>query len=336
MFDILPEARRDAARAALSSAAGPAAVTRLEPIHGGASGALIYRADAGGRAYVLRMETPRDVLRNPDQYTCMTAAAGAGIAPPVRYLDETAGVVVMDFIQGRPLEAFPGGGAGLAQAAGRLAADLQALAPFPARFRYPDMLGYFFSRLHGGGRFASGLLDPHAEALARLREAYPWAASAPVASHNDPNRNNLIFDGTRLWLIDWETAYGADPFVDVAILAENLAPPGPLEDALLQGWLGREADAFERARLAVMRPLTRIYYASLILGMMGGPPPADPDTSLDALTPDEFRAAVMDGRLRLNSPELLYALGKLMLAQFMAGISAPGFADDVARLKAHN
>ena len=63
-----------------------------------------------------------------------------------------------------------------------------------------------------------------AEALRRLSAAYPWNEGGPVASHNDPNPRNIIFDGARLWLVDWETSFRNDPMVDLAIVTGELAP----------------------------------------------------------------------------------------------------------------
>jgi hypothetical protein len=44
---------------------------------------------------------------------------------------------------------------------------------------------------------------------------------APVSSHNDPVPANILFDGRRPWLIDWEWAYRNDPLVDVAIVLKR-------------------------------------------------------------------------------------------------------------------
>jgi thiamine kinase-like enzyme len=41
-----------------------------------------------------------------------------------------------------------------------------------------------------------------------------------VSSHNDSIPSNILFDGDRLWLIDWESAYRNDPLVDVAIVLD--------------------------------------------------------------------------------------------------------------------
>src|SRR5258706_15923009 len=112
----------------------------------------------------------------------------------------------------------------------------------------------------GSGLFAAGLLAPHAAGYEHIRAAYAWDASSLVSSHNDPNPRNIIFDGDRLWLVDWETAFRNDPLTDVAILADNFAPTPDLEDVLLQAWFGGAPDRHLRARLILMRQLTRLYY----------------------------------------------------------------------------
>ena len=68
-----------------------------------------------------------------------------------------------------------------------------------------------------------------------LREAYDAGSTRLVSSHNDPVPSNILFDGERLWLIDWESACRNDPLVDVAIVLDHLARSPELEDVLLQG-----------------------------------------------------------------------------------------------------
>ena len=45
------------------------------------------------------------------------------------------------------------------------------------------------------------------------------AGLAPVLSHNDVNPTNLVFDGEKLLLVDWETAGRNDPFYDPATIS---------------------------------------------------------------------------------------------------------------------
>lgn len=325
LFDAVPAERREVARTALTAAFGRSPVDSVNPVTGGASGALTYRATVAGRPYLLRLEGRRTAMRNPHQYACMQIAANAGVAPPLHYFSDTDGVAIIDFLPQRALAEFPGGVAGLAQAAATLIARLQATPLFPQLLDTFAIVGRMLAFLRGSNMFAPGLLDPHVEGFERIRAAYPMDAASGVSSHNDPNPRNMIFDGERLWLVDWETAYRNDPLVDIAILIDQLETTPDLEEMLLRTWLGRAPDRALRARLVLMRPLTRLYYACLALAQFAAAPREKPDADLTAPTPEEFRAAFEQGRLTAASPETLYLLGKMQLAGFIAGISAPGF-----------
>jgi Ser/Thr protein kinase RdoA (MazF antagonist) len=329
--EALPPERREAAAFALRTAFESNAPTTLEPLAGGASGASIYRFEESGRPYVLRLEGPHTRVRNPHQYTCMQIAAEAGVAPRLHYLDAESGAAIMDFVPAEPLTKYPGGPAELAAALGRLAARLQETARFPVLHDYAALLARLVEALSRPELFAPGLLVPHRELFERIREAYPWGRSALVSSHNDPNAQNVMFDGRRLWLVDWETAFCNEPLTDVAILADNFARAPELESALLEAWSGRAPDAELRARLLLMRLLSRLYYAGLLLGIAHARAPRpEPDSDLAAPTPAEFSAAVAQRRLEPGSPETLYMLGKMVLASFLAGAKAPGFEEALA------
>ena len=325
-LEAIPEDRRDAAADALAAVCG-ARIDDLTPVSGGASGALIYRAEAGGRPWVLRLEAmPGNGFRDlPRGYACMQAAADAGVAPRLHHADADQGVAVMDFIASRPLAEFPGGPRALVSALGAFAARVHAIEPAfaPPRADYPVMVDFMMGGLRRSGLFRDGLLDPHAEGLARVRAAYRFDGPA-VSCHNDPNRQNVLYDGERLWLVDWELAFRNDPLIDVAILAENFAPTPEGAEALLRAWLGREPDRAVRARLVLARQLARAFYACVLLSGFAASPPAEPD-DLAAPTVEEFTKAVAVGRLTPASSGVIYTLGKMMLAGFLAALSTPEF-----------
>jgi hypothetical protein len=260
----------------------------------------------------------------------MQIAADSGIAPRLHYVDDATGVAIMDFVPPRPLTEYPGGPVQLTQDLGVLVRKLQATSPFPELHNYLAILSRLLGYIRNSGLFAAGLLDPHAAGFERIREIYTWDSSALVSSHNDPNARNIIFDGERLWLIDWETAYRNDPLTDVAIVAENFAATPELENALLEAWMGHAPNPALRARFMLMRVLTRLYYAGLMLSISSAEPRSAPDTDLTAPTPEEFHAEVAAGRVKAGAPETMYTLGKMLLSGFLAGMSAPGFEEAVA------
>jgi hypothetical protein len=253
------------------------------------------------------------------------------MAPPVRYVDAESGVAIMDFIGGQPLTAHLGGATGLARALGQLTARLRSAPPFPSMGDYPDVIATLLDHLDKGGLFAPGELAPHAEGLARVRRLLDWGSAPMAAAHNDPNPRNLLFDGERLWLIDWELAASNDPLADLAILSTELAAGPEAETALLEGAFGNSPDDRLLARLHVMRLLTRLFYGCIVLENFIPPPGSPPDT-LAAYTPTEFRTAVADGALTSGSQSAAYAFGKMSLAAFLAGLRSSAFENRARRL----
>jgi aminoglycoside phosphotransferase (APT) family kinase protein len=324
----LSAAQREAVRSVLIATFGPAPITAVTPLADGISGAAAFRFETGSRRYVVRIEGTPSPLRNPHQYTCLRMAADAGIAPRLHYVDEPGRVVVMDFVERRSLLTYPGGPVALAQALGELLARLQAASHFPCFVDYPDIVTRLFNHVRRAGLFAPGLLDAHAERLSRLAETYAAASVGLVSSHNDPVPQNILFDGVRLWLIDWESAYRNDPLVDVAILLDGVARSPELETALLQAWHGRKPDDGVLARLTLIRALVRLYYAGVMLSAAAAASPhAMPDADLSAPTLALFRQSIQTGRLEPGSRESFLVRGKMFLSSFLAGTETPGFDD---------
>jgi len=328
-FDALSAEQRENVRSALVAAFGHDSVGAVTPVTGGITTASTFRLEARGRHYLLRVEGEPSPLRNPHQYVSMRIAAEAGIAPAIHYIDEAARIAVIDFIEQRPLATHPGGPRALAQALAELLARVQATPVFPGFVNYPDIVTRLFAHVRRTGIFAAGVLDPHVERLERLSEAYFAGVPRLVSSHNDPVPGNILFDGKRLWLIDWESAYRNDPLVDVAIALDHFARSQELEELLLKTWFGRAPDEALRARLTLIRALTRLYYAGVMLSASAAASWVSDDTDLSAPTPQQFRLAVDGGRLKLGVPETYHILGKMFLASFFTGVATPGFGDTV-------
>ena len=331
---LIPRARRDAVRTALRATFGASAVGDFQPIRGGVSGALICRFDVHERTYVLRIEPERVAVRDRQRgIACMVAAAAAGAAPPVHYHDPTTGVIIMDYVSGRPLSKHPGGPVGMVRALGALIARVQATPPFPILGDYKEVIGSMLTGLSRSSFFEPGQLDPHVEGFARICAALSWDTSSLVSRHNDPNPRNILFDGERVWLIDWELAFRNDPLVDVAILTTEFAETPELEDALLEATFGLTPNGRLHARLSVIRLLTRLFYGCIVLDSLFGTLRSAPDVGLAASTPAAFRSAVAEGRLASGTPETAYAFGKMSLGAFIDGLARPRFDETLELAK---
>ena len=94
---------------------------------------------------------------------------------------------------------------------------------------------------------------------------------------------------------------------------------------MLQAWFGRAPDDAFRARLALTRALTRLYYAGVLLSASATAPRTIPDSDLVAPTPAEFQQAILDGRIKPGTPSTKHILGKMFLASFFSDVATPGF-----------
>lgn len=313
LTSFITEAQRPAVEAALRDVFGARAIERVEPLTSGFSGARVLRVSAGERSAVLRVETARDVLRDPArQYACMAIAAEAGVAPPLRHADAEAGVAVIDFIAARPVGEYPGG----AQAAAlELAALTKRLRATP---RFADLVDQFdgvdglLQGVMATGVVAPEAVAPHRAAWETLKAAYPRTPPAlRVSSHNDLNPNNILYDGRRLWLVDWEVAFANDPLVDPASIAFWYGLARDRETEFLRAAFGAVDDLL-RARFFLMRQASQLFNGVLMLRLATGTgaPGAAPITDMGAPAFADVRAGLATRALDLGSTD-----GRLLFAK---------------------
>ena len=78
----------------------------------------------------------------------------------------------------------------------------------------------------------------------------PWLKKHAVMCHGDLHKDNVLWTGSRVSLIDWTTACVGHPFYDVAKFSLGLEPESLQE--LLHGYLGHKPTAEEELHFAYM------------------------------------------------------------------------------------
>ncbi len=265
---LIPPDKRGAVELALRSVRPGVELDAAERITGGASGAGVFRLRVGGENLLLRIEKARDALNDPArQYICMRIAAAAGVAPAVLHSDAEVGIALTAFIEA-PAEALDSGArlALLAEAIRRL----HATPLFPPLMPYLDAMDSLVA-----GLAASGALP--AEAGTRVQEAYAAVSAAYrklgediVSSHNDLNRANVVFTADRAFVVDWETAFAADRYVDLAAAANFFTLDDAGELALASAYFGETPSPYRQGRLYLMRQINRIFYGVMLLQAFSG------------------------------------------------------------------
>ncbi|WP_454760155.1 phosphotransferase [Caulobacter segnis] len=286
-------------------------------LSGGLSGAGVWRIRVGGIAYLLKVEAPeRDGLHDPHRsYACMRLAAEACLAPRVRYADADDGVAILDHIAAA--DHF-GSRADLVLELAQAVRVLHGVEGFPPLVDYLDGLDAL------AGRAAEAVPDGAFASWRRLYAACKALTPQPVSSHNDLNPRNILWDGRRVWLIDWEAAFRADRYVDLAAIANTYAPEPEAEALLLRTYFNREATAAEHARLWLFRQVSHVFHAAIFLAGQGI------CVSLDAPDLDAIHQGLALGEPLLDTPEGRQAYGLARLRTATANIGSPAFEAAVA------
>lgn len=275
----MPPAPPDAELAARLAAAFPGeTIDAVAPLPGGRSGAAVHLVTVAGKEWVLRHQA----ASHGAPLTCLRIASERGIAPAVRYLDEDAGIVVMERVVAVPRQAT-----GLT----RIAQKLRHLHDGPALPGTADV-GVVLTNIDGilaqrGGALPAEVVAnvEHANALCRR-----FAASAPC--HNDLNPGNILEAADATYFVDWDTAAMNDPFFDLGCLGVFRFAASPDREALLAAYLGREPTAEERARTVATRVLATGFYAAAFQMMSPTGKPVAPTLTLPEVLAS-FREAPM-------------------------------------------
>ncbi|MGS1094926.1 phosphotransferase [Aquamicrobium terrae] len=225
----------------------------IEPLMGGISNeSWLVTDDAGGHVVRFGQDYPfHHVLRDRELMTAR-AAERAGFAPEVEHAEP--GVMVCRYLRARTFAE-----ADVRANIGRVAEIVRGFhEKMPHHVSGP---GFMFWPFHvvrdyartldeGGSRMAEHL--PTYLAMADELEA----AQIPlpiVFGHNDLLPANLLDDGRRLWLIDFEYAGFSTAMFDLAGLSSNAGFSPEESEALLGAYFGHAPDEGLRRSLAAMQ-----------------------------------------------------------------------------------
>ena len=225
----------------------PGEAARVEVLGGGITNHN-FKVEVAGGSYVLRIGGRDTELLGIDrtvEYEAALAAAAVGVGPEVVHFTEPEGYLVTRYIEGQivPVERIRE-----PDSIRRIANALRAVhrgPSLPARF-----ISFRVVEDYRTVAFAHGAEVPPSYAWARQvarRVERARGAFPERPCHNDLLNANLIDDGTRIRIVDWEYAGMGDVFFDLANFSVNNGLEREQRQALLEAYFGAVRPEDERA-----------------------------------------------------------------------------------------
>jgi thiamine kinase-like enzyme len=324
----VPESKRAAVARALQFAFGSAEVDACEILTRGASSALVFRIWVKDKPYILRLVMDVTLLNDPQrQYACMNAAAAAGIAPRVRYASAADAVSIIDYIEARPFPEEPAEVNHLLVELARTVRSIHSLPGFPSIVNFLEAIDMMIVGFKAAAILPGAATDECLRLYSILRKSYPRNDPNKVSSHNDLNINNVLYDGNRVWIVDWEAAFSNDAYADLANVANSFVSNEAQEELYLNEYFGGELDDYKRARFFLMQQVNHVFYAMVLLNLaaLGKKPGTKLQPSADIPRLRGAYELVLADRLSLKTCEGQFLMGQMFLNEALLGLTSPRF-----------
>src|SRR3984885_1861904 len=274
---MIPQEKSEVVNRGLREAFG---VTEFEDIRmiKDLASSLVFRIIVQGSPFLLKISTrANDPARH---FACMKAAADAGLAPRVLYTNIEDSVSITDFVEAQSLP--------VAEAMLRLPAVLRKLHDLPPFGRAPfntsctfllnkgPVLDGLLQKLQAGNILPKTESEEFLARYAELAAVYPHDDMEMVSSHNDLFKpDNILFDGQRVWLVDWEAAFLNDRYADLAVVANKVVTNKEEEMVYLQEYFGAPPDEYQLARFHLIQQISHLFYTMAFLFQGSSSKPID-------------------------------------------------------------
>ena len=300
-----------------------ASSTTITKVAAGLSGAGVYRVDANGPAYALKISDEIEpVERWRGTLHIQQMAANAGLSPRIVHLDEARRAVLTTFVVDQSFPAQLFNPATRDAALAQLGETLRRVHDLPLdgveAGRDPrDFLREVTRRMDVGF-----VVPPFvADAIQwGLTHEPPPRDRAEVLSHNDVNPSNMLFDGKHIMLVDWEQAGRNDPYYDLAATSLFFRMDAETCRRLIELHDGAPLAGLTPRFLYVRRFMATLIGAMFMrLARMNGHGGAPASTTPDsAMSMADFYLAMREGKLSVATGDGQLAFGMALIKESVA------------------
>jgi hypothetical protein len=315
-----------AVETALQETFGTSNVANISPLTGGLSACPVFKIIVNDQPYVLKLDKSSSA-------TNLKLAADAGIAPQLYYHDTVNGISISGFVNNTPVRTV----FGPERLPQELAATIRAIHNVPYQAESNDLRATIDGMIAGfrNSNMLSGpVFDECFSNYDTIRNKYPWNDQEQVFSHNDLNPSNVLCDGERIWIVDWDVSYLNDRYIDLANAANFFVHTEEQERAFLSTYFDGPADDYKTARFYIMRQVGRIIYAMLMFQLAAQNKPKDyaHNQEMEGITLKEFYPQMGAGKISLATYEGQFMYAKALLNEAVHHMRTPRFATALATI----
>jgi len=279
------------------------AVHQVTAISRGLSGAGVFSVDTDSGGYVLRVMPPHEFDVWLRHLAILRLASERGIAPALAHVDAEHRAIVSARVDGPPLGAVLGDPASRERVLASMVSQLAALhsleleeierldPPAVARAHWLTQ-----SARAGFPAWAHPVADELDRAAAIIAADPRW-----TLSHNDLNPGNLLWDGARVWLIDWTSSGMTHPYYDLATISTFLQLPDEAALGLLAMQEGARPIGAQAVTFRAHRRVAAILSGLMFIKLTPDRSLHAPERADDAPTLTEVYRGLQSGSVDLQS-----------------------------------
>ena len=224
----------------------------VQPLAGGITNRN-YRVRTVDGDQVVRLSDPESsdlAIDRENEYRNSVAAAASGAAPAVTDYLPGEGVLVVAWVEGRTFNEDDVGSAANLPRIAEVCRVLHSGPAFVNGFDMFDIQARYLSLVRERGFRLPPRYEEFAPQVERMKAAMAISPEARVPCNNDLLAANIIDDGARLWLIDYEYSGNNEASFELGnIWSESTLPEDALDVLVSSYWQRDDPAKVARARL---------------------------------------------------------------------------------------
>lgn len=283
-------------------------------LSGGLTGVPVYQININNNAYAIKLENVNDkqfdLVRN---YKIVAAVSKQGISPPVYFTDAEHGIILMKYIEQQPR---PTASPITMRKFSKIIRNLHEKNSFAKWHSVVEVLREIYQNLPKIYQ-QNKIINQCMQEIKQF-EKILFDPKDIKSSHCDLNPVNVLYDGDRYWLVDWQAASPQSFYFDLAYSAcffyfynEDLCI------SFLSYYLNRDPLPEEAAKYYLMRIFANIYlgigFISLPLKTNKKFPVFADDIIENLASYGEFLSSVGSGKINLTDANAQQQFGFIFL-----------------------